>query len=334
MRRNHFLSVSFVAIPAVLCAMLLLAHRAGAEDADKRAPEAKVAAEPGVQPNGHADHGASGAMNAKFQDAKWVKMMPQFGDRSPEIAILRVDPTTHATQLLIRTPAAFHVRKHWHSANETHTVITGTAVFECGGTREALGPGSFNYMPAKMPHEAWSPAGGIVFITVDGAWDINWIDGPPTELDFAAEANVGQAALGEPASAAEHKMVTPADVKWEAAPLSLPRGSQVAYLDGNPANSGPFTMRIKTLADFKILPHWHPGDEHVTIISGALNIGTGDEFDKSKTTEIPTGGFAIMPARMHHFAWTTQETVIQVHATGPWAVNYINPSDDPRKQEK
>ena len=73
-----------------------------------------------------------------FQDlsqAQWRKMFPDLGDASPEIAILHVDPKTEATQLLIRTPKALHVRQHWHSANETHTMITGNATFACEGNR-------------------------------------------------------------------------------------------------------------------------------------------------------------------------------------------------------
>src|SRR6187401_1118647 len=65
-----------------------------------------------------------------FQDlaqAQWKKMLPDLGDASPEIAILHVDPKTEVTQLLIRTPKALHVRQHWHSANETHTMISGKA---------------------------------------------------------------------------------------------------------------------------------------------------------------------------------------------------------------
>jgi hypothetical protein len=31
-----------------------------------------------------------------------------------------------------------------------------------------------------------------------------------------------------------------------------------------------------------------------------------------------------------HFAWAKGETVIQVHANGPWALNYVDPADDPR----
>ena len=39
-----------------------------------------------------------------LSQAQWKKMLPDLGDASPEIAILHVDPNTHATQLLIRTP--------------------------------------------------------------------------------------------------------------------------------------------------------------------------------------------------------------------------------------
>jgi mannose-6-phosphate isomerase-like protein (cupin superfamily) len=124
-------------------------------------------------------------MFEKYDELKWDKILPDLGDDSPEISILRVDPQTQATQLLIRTPKKIHVLKHWHSANETHTMITGTAVFACNGKRVELGPGSFNYMPAKMVHEAWLPAGSLTFITVDGAWDIHWVKGPPTAKDIS-----------------------------------------------------------------------------------------------------------------------------------------------------
>ena len=118
----------------------------------------------------------------------WNKIIPELGAKSPEIAILRVDPTTQATALMIRTPAAIHVRRHWHTANETHTIIRGTAVLVCEGNRAVLGPGSFNFMPARMVHEAWLPADSLTFITVDRAWDINWVEGAPTAEDLGRGA--------------------------------------------------------------------------------------------------------------------------------------------------
>ena len=135
-----------------------------------------------------AAHGAAGSMVqpifSAYEGLQWNKILPDLGDSSPEICILRVDAKTQATQLMIRTPKAIHVRKHWHSANETHTIIKGTATFACDGKKLELGPGSFNYMPAKMVHEAWLPAGSLTFITVDGAWDVNWVEGAPTAADL------------------------------------------------------------------------------------------------------------------------------------------------------
>ncbi len=123
-----------------------------------------------------------------YAHAEWQKIVPELGKDSPEIAILRVDPKTQATHLLIRNPRQIHVPLHWHSANETHTILAGTLVFECDGKRDVLGPGSFNYIPARMAHQAWFPDSGLVLITVDGAWDINWVHGPPTAADLGVEA--------------------------------------------------------------------------------------------------------------------------------------------------
>jgi quercetin dioxygenase-like cupin family protein len=123
-------------------------------------------------------------MNAGYGDLKWQPIVPELGADSPQASILRVDAKTHATQLLIRVPKQMHVPAHWHSANETHTVIKGTWVFEHEGQRHELGPGGFNYIPARMRHQAWASDDALVFITVDAGWDINWVSGPPTKSDL------------------------------------------------------------------------------------------------------------------------------------------------------
>jgi Domain of unknown function (DUF4437) len=119
------------------------------------------------------------AVYEKFSDLKWEKTNPEMGANSPEIAILHVNPKSQATELIIRTPKDSHVPRHWHTANETITIIRGTFIMEHedNGNRVVLDAGSFGYMPAKMIHQAWTgPEGAVYFITVDGAWDINWVD--------------------------------------------------------------------------------------------------------------------------------------------------------------
>lgn len=129
-----------------------------------------------------------------------------------------------------------------------------------------------------------------------------------------------------------HVLLTPADLTWTDGPPSLPAGSQAAVLEGDPKRAGLFTMRLKVPADYKISSHWHPADEHVTVISGTLYMGMGDTFDESKGTALSAGSFAVMPARTHHFAFTKEETVIQLHGKGPWGITYVNRADDPRKK--
>ncbi len=129
----------------------------------------------------------------------------------------------------------------------------------------------------------------------------------------------------------DHKMVTPADLKWEAMP-GLPKGATVAVIEGPPDKAVPFTMRGRLPANYTIPPHWHPAVERVTVLSGTLHMGYGDKFDKTKTMALGPGSMSIMQPKATHFAWTDTETVIQLHGTGPWGITYVNPNDDPRKK--
>src|SRR5438046_8822271 len=122
-----------------------------------------------------------------LSDLNWDKILPDLGADSPEISILHVDLKTHATSLLIRTSKAIHVRQHWHTANESHTMIIGMATLACDGKKFDLNPGGFNFMPAKMVHEAWLPTGSLTFITRAGPSDTNRAEGTTTPADFTQE---------------------------------------------------------------------------------------------------------------------------------------------------
>jgi hypothetical protein len=140
--------------------------------------------------------------------------------------------------------------------------------------------------------------------------------------------------LGASPAAAEtstHTMVTPGDLKWADVP-SLPTGAKLAVIEGPLNEAVPFTMRIQLPANYQIPAHWHPAIEHVTVISGTVNMGMGDKFDRSKTKALSGGSVAIMQPKTNHFLWTDQAAVVQVHGVGPWAINYVNPADDPRKK--
>ena len=130
---------------------------------------------------------------------------------------------------------------------------------------------------------------------------------------------------------AEHvKAYAPDAVQWGAAPDVLPQGAQLAVLEGDPTKQGAYTMRLKMPDGYKIPPHHHLRREHVTVVSGTLKVGMGDQFDDGKMNEFAPGSFAYLEPMVHHYASAKGETVIQLHGTGPWEIHYINPADDPR----
>jgi quercetin dioxygenase-like cupin family protein len=132
----------------------------------------------------------------------------------------------------------------------------------------------------------------------------------------------------------EHIVVTPAEMKWSAAPPSVPPGAKVAALEGHPAKSGPFTVRFQTPDGYKIPPHTHPTAEKITVISGTMLLGTGANFDEKAMRELSPGSFMVMPAGMQHFVMMRGETIIQVNGEGPFEIRYVNPADDPRNTTK
>jgi quercetin dioxygenase-like cupin family protein len=128
-------------------------------------------------------------------------------------------------------------------------------------------------------------------------------------------------------------MISPADITWVDAPPALPAGAKVAVIQGDPKSEGPFTMRVKLPADYKVSPHFHPDTETVTVVSGAFHVAMGDTFDASKAKSLVAGSFAALPKKSPHFAFTKEETIIQVNAHGPWSLTYANPADDPRNKK-
>jgi len=130
--------------------------------------------------------------------------------------------------------------------------------------------------------------------------------------------------------------VMPDKIVFGDPPPMMPAGARVAILEGDPSTPGAlFTVRAKLPPNYRFMPHSHPTDEHVTVLSGTLNVGHGDHFVKEEMSGLPAGGYGVMPAGHHHYAGTgDKEAVIQIHAMGPLEFVYVNPADDPRNQKK
>ncbi len=130
----------------------------------------------------------------------------------------------------------------------------------------------------------------------------------------------------------EHRIVSPQQIKWGPAPASIPPGAEAAVLYGDPTKEGLFALRLKVPAGYHIPPHTHPKPEIVTVISGTFRLGMGETADKEKGQALPAGSFFALVPGMAHYAFADEDTVIQLNSTGPWALTYVNPADDPRQQ--
>lgn len=132
----------------------------------------------------------------------------------------------------------------------------------------------------------------------------------------------------------QHQVIKPGDIKWGPPPPSLPPGAQLAAIDGDPGKPGLFAIRLKLPDGYQVAPHWHPTDEHVTVLQGTLMLGMGDKVSAASEQELAVGGFVKMPGEMRHYARAKGETILQIYGTGPFVVNYVNPSDDPQKKKQ
>lgn len=149
---------------------------------------------------------------------------------------------------------------------------------------------------------------------------------------LAAAAAVLAAGTAQAQAGGQHVVLTAPEVRWQAGPASLPAGAQYSVLYGDPTREGVFAMRLRLPDGYHIPPHTHPRPEIVTVLSGRFHIGMGKAPDRGQARALPAGGFFAFDPGMAHYAYAEGETVIQLNSIGPWAVNYVDPKDDPRNR--
>lgn len=146
--------------------------------------------------------------------------------------------------------------------------------------------------------------------------------------DAAATAQQPATAASAPAQAAStHVVLEESSLKWGDAPTAFERGAQAVVLSGDPGKPGLFVIRLKVPAGYKIANHWHPSDEHVTLLDGDLMLQMEDGARKQSLSR---GAYMLLPAHMHHAVSTKTGMTVQVSAMGPFELTYVDPKDDPR----
>jgi hypothetical protein len=116
---------------------------------------------------------------------------------------------------------------------------------------------------------------------------------------------------------------TPDEFTWE----RTLTGGQRQIIVGDDRKPGMYVYRARIPANTKVQPHFHPDERIVTVLSGTLHMGYGDEFDESAMKPLPAGSIWTEPAKQPHFVWAKDgDVIIQVvGATGPSGTTRIEP---------
>jgi hypothetical protein len=112
---------------------------------------------------------------------KWTPAPPAL-PAGAQISVLEGDPGQKgAITLRLQFPANYTVPPHWHSMTERVTVLSGALHVGMGDTldrqrSQALQPGGFVSLPAKMHHYAWTATPTVVQIHLEGPFDIFYVN--------------------------------------------------------------------------------------------------------------------------------------------------------------
>ena len=148
-------------------------------------------------------------------------------------------------------------------------------------------------------------------------------------LAACAKSATNGNALTEPSTTGVSANAVEQQLAWGPAPAVFPAGAEMVVMQGDPSKAEPFTVRLRFPNGYKIAPHTHPTAENVTVLQGTFYAGMGDTFVESAMQAFQRDAFASIPANHAHYAMARGQTIVQVHAIGPFVLTYVNPADDP-----
>ena len=120
--------------------------------------------------------------------------------------------------------------------------------------------------------------------------------------------------------------ITPEQFVWKE---SLAGAVETAMVVGDAGKPEPFIMRVRFKPDMTFMPHSHPRDLQVTVLSGTLLYAEGDRFDETKLREYPAGSFFVIGANVPHYERAKTAVLFQLSGSGPQGSTFLNPKDDP-----
>ena len=106
----------------------------------------------------------------------------------------------------------------------------------------------------------------------------------------------------------------------------IPPGQWIEKVEGDMDKPGqPFVIRIHHDAGYVVLPHTHPEDENITVLTGSWALGMGPRINMLELEPMEQGALGFVPKKMAHFGYARVETTLQVHGIGPFVNLPIDP---------
>ena len=147
-----------------------------------------------------------------------------------------------------------------------------------------------------------------VWHKIGGQWRVA-IDAPVTTTPFPVAG----------ADLADMQMLANTGLPWsDFASPGFDPGMKLSVLHGDPGKKGDYTLRLQFPDGYKFPVHWHPGGEHLTVLSGTFMLGMGNSADWNTVRTYAPGDFIYIPAKHPHFGGARGVTVIQLHGEGPF----------------
>ena len=130
-----------------------------------------------------AQEAIQSAMSAAPATASYVPV-PGF-PVGPDMSVVYGDPASGAFEMYFRLQPGVRVPMHFHTSAERAVGVQGVITMEYEDeSTMTISPGTYMFIPWKMPHAASCPSGAspcIAYFYFDKAFDVTWVGDPPAD---------------------------------------------------------------------------------------------------------------------------------------------------------
>ncbi len=105
--------------------------------------------------------------------------------KGTDMSVVYGDPASGAFEMYFRLQPGVRVPMHFHTSAERAVGVQGVITMEYEDeSTMTISPGTYMFIPWKMPHAASCPSGAspcIAYFYFDKAFDVTWVGDPPAD---------------------------------------------------------------------------------------------------------------------------------------------------------